>query len=392
MATRPGSRSRHTPCQPTRPDAGSHASRAASLAVVSRNAYLPLRARVGRAEASSSVGRHRSGGFRRTLAAFKYTSSPRRGHATARSYVHRRGVAYILSTTDERSAADPTASHAGVVAPARAIWLHPRRSASVALDRGVPPPYTPGSTFTAPTHNLEYIPMAIVKLGSMVVAASGMLGGVIFSHNKGGAYVKAFSVPTNPQTILQQDVRTDFAQLVSDWTGVLDQDDRDSWIDYAEVTPVTNALGESHLITGQNWFIRTNTPLLQAGLTPVLVAPPIGAGPPMDAVFDIVAALFGVQEYTVAFDATQPWTSVDGAAMLVYAASPTSPGSKRMDLPFRLLTTILGDSVTPPTSPVTALKSPWALQTGDRVVLEGRIVTPIGLDSGRFRSPDGLVT
>ena len=233
--------------------------------------------------------------------------------------------------------------------------------------------------------------MALIKLGPMVVAASGLIGGTIFSHNKGGDYVKAFSVPTNPDTLRQQDVRSDFASLVVAWTNDLTQLQRDGWNDFAETTPRLNALGEPVFWSGQQTYISVNATLLQAALTRQDDNPPIAAAPPPDTVFDIASVASTPDQLVVDFNDAATWVSIDGAALLIYMGRPRSPGVVNVKVPFRFVTAILGDAITAPTSPSSVFTSPWSLSSGDLVFIEGRIVLPNGLQTARFRSDDATV-
>ncbi|KKM60440.1 hypothetical protein LCGC14_1541780 [marine sediment metagenome] len=230
--------------------------------------------------------------------------------------------------------------------------------------------------------------MALIKPGPMVTAISGLLGGVIFSRNKGGAYAKSFAVPTNPNTLRQQDVRSDFASLVVAWVNDLTQLLRDGWNDFAETTPRLNALGETVFWTGQQTYISVNATLLQAALTRQDTAPPIAAAPPPDTAFAITALDSSPAQMAVAFDDTALWTAIDGAALLIYMARPRSPGVVNTKVPFRFAGAILGDAVTAPTSPVIFTTLPWTVAAGDLVFNDGRIVLPSGLQTARFRSDD----
>lgn len=233
---------------------------------------------------------------------------------------------------------------------------------------------------------------AIIVPGPMAAEARGKLGGVIFSRNRGGTYVKNFAAPVNPDTLRQQDVRSDFARLVADWGTVLSEAERDGWRDYALANPVLNSLGQSILLTGQQWFVKVNAPLLQAALAPVDPAPPLGAGPPPDTAFQILSASAASQTVSIGFDVLQPWVGVTGSAMLLYMMKPTSAGSSNVKQQFRHTSTILGDTTTPPTSPLGVIGLGFTFTVGDRLIYEGRIVTGNGLQSARFRSNEFIAT
>lgn len=104
-------------------------------------------------------------------------------------------------------------------------------------------------------------------------APSGSLGGQVASHNRFGYYMRTKSIPTNPATTRQEAVRGYFGTLVNNWINVLSQNQRDGWNNYGQQVPVLDALGNPINLTGQNQYIRSNTPRLQAGLVAISNAP-----------------------------------------------------------------------------------------------------------------------
>lgn len=101
-------------------------------------------------------------------------------------------------------------------------------------------------------------------------AYSGSFGGVTASHNKGGAYFRRRSVPTSPNTARQQAVKSIVGGLVQAWSDELSAVQRAAWRDYAANVPRQDTLGQTINLSGQNWYIGVNTPILQAlnsGLT-----------------------------------------------------------------------------------------------------------------------------
>lgn len=99
---------------------------------------------------------------------------------------------------------------------------------------------------------------------------SGKLGGMVASRNRGGQYFRRKAVPVNPDTGRQSEVRSNFATLISMWNNELTQSQRNSWIQWAANTPRIDSLGQTHILTGQNAFIGSNSLRLQAGLPLVL--------------------------------------------------------------------------------------------------------------------------
>lgn len=101
--------------------------------------------------------------------------------------------------------------------------------------------------------------MAILTFASPVSGLRGKVGGNIFSANKGGPYLKAWSRGSNPRTFVQSGHRANFISFSTTWI-TLSQANRDSWDTYAALTAqdLINSLGETYSISGFNWFIRIN--------------------------------------------------------------------------------------------------------------------------------------
>lgn len=230
---------------------------------------------------------------------------------------------------------------------------------------------------------------AIIIPGPMVAEARGKLGGLIFSRNGGGTYAKTMAVPTNPATILQGNVRADFAQLASDWTETLTPIQRDAWIDYAAATPWTNSLGQVINLTGTNWFVKLNAVRLQAALAIVVAPPAVGTSEPQDNSFnisDVTPSDPGPGQIEVTFDDTRPWTTEDGAMMMVYQGQPQSLGVENFGIRYRFSFAILG-AVVPPTSPVT-LGTEWFIPAGGvKHTAQARIMRADMRESARVQSP-----
>ena len=115
--------------------------------------------------------------------------------------------------------------------------------------------------------------MAIIRFGTNIAEASGSISGTVFSHNKGGPYIRNRRVPTNPDTERQGEVRSIFAALAAAWTNVLSAAERATWDAYAEANTILNALGQAVKQTGLAWYVRCNARLQDAGLTLVAEAP-----------------------------------------------------------------------------------------------------------------------
>lgn len=191
----------------------------------------------------------------------------------------------------------------------------------------------------------------------IVTQASGSVGGVTYSRNRGGLYRRARAIPTNPDTSAQQQVRNAFTIMLNIWNG-LTSAQRDAWDLYGESTPKVDVLGSPIQLSGQNEFVGSNTARFQAATrvaTPTDL--PIVTGAPT--VFnrgDFTTPSFSASVATgidVSFDNTDDWANEDEAALLIYQGRPVNAGRTFFKGPYRLIAAVLGDSTTAPTSPVT---------------------------------------
>jgi len=99
--------------------------------------------------------------------------------------------------------------------------------------------------------------MAIIKMGPLVDEARGKMGGMIFSRNSSGMFMKANAMPTNARTIKTYNARASFGAMSTKWRG-LEDDDRNAWITTATVTTWINSLGVEFHPTGFQLFMSYN--------------------------------------------------------------------------------------------------------------------------------------
>ncbi len=221
-------------------------------------------------------------------------------------------------------------------------------------------------------------------IGTIATSMSGKLGGVVASHGRGGAYFRAKTIPTNPNTPRQIAVRTRIKNLAIAWANDLTQAQRDAWDLYAANVPFIDSIGESIFLTGINHYSRSNQAKLQAGLARVDDAP---------STFTLAAAegslgatgSAAADTVDITFDDAKTWASEDNAAQLVFVGQPVNPSIKFFGGPFRFAGALLGNSTTPITSPQT-LASPFVLDVGVQVFVETRILRADGRLSARART------
>lgn len=184
-------------------------------------------------------------------------------------------------------------------------------------------------------------PMALFK-SSLLAQASGSLAGTVFSHNRGGQYMRNRSIPTNPSTARQASVREALSTLVYAWSNTLSEAQRTAWTAYADNTPVLNRLGDSIRLTGQQMFVRCGTVRLQAGLSAPTDGPttPGLAESPNIIVSDVFTGGQGVVSGTV------PGAGTSGAVSL-YMGRPVGAARSPVHVPERYVitdTTLVGNA------------------------------------------------
>ncbi len=219
-------------------------------------------------------------------------------------------------------------------------------------------------------------------LSHVFSAASGSVGGLTYSHNAGGNYVRAKTIPTNPASPFQEAVRNIVAFLTGNWNINLTAAQRATWKTYADNVNWTDKQGQQITLSALAHYVRSNVPRLQAGLARVDDAPFIMAlatfGNPA---FGFAAA---TQEAAVQFLTGNNWVDTDGSAMLVYISRQQLPTIDYFKGPYRFAAAILGDSATPPTSPA-AIAAPFAGDIGNRVFFKVSVTEADGRLSEPFR-------
>lgn len=184
---------------------------------------------------------------------------------------------------------------------------------------------------------------------------SGTLSGVVFSHNRNGAYCRARALPINPRTNNQTLIRAVFSLQSNDWTLRSDAQ-RTAWRDYALTMPLVDSLGQTYFISGFNAFVRGNTfrrfnelgiktngPVVggqAASLTPAvdsIVLTDSASGTP-DSIEIDVASLFWFGR------------NVDDTVLMVSLGPILNAGVFFFSTPFQKRGTILGDAASPPAS------------------------------------------
>lgn len=219
-----------------------------------------------------------------------------------------------------------------------------------------------------------------MKVKGLLTQMSGSLGGITASHNRGGLYLRARAIPTDPGTLQQTAVRNIFGGLANRWQTVLTAAQRAAWDTYAANVPVVDTLGDPLQLTGQQHYVRSNTALEQAGLTVVDDGPVVMALGELSPVSVTIAG--GGSVVSVTFDDADDWVGEDDAAMLVLASRQVSPAINYFKGPYRFAAKVDGSSTLPPIPPA-SVTSKFPYTSGNKGFIQVRAVRA----DGRLSSP-----
>lgn len=201
--------------------------------------------------------------------------------------------------------------------------------------------------------------------------ASGSIGGITYSRNRGGMYTRARAMPTNPNTPFQQAIRSAVAALTSRWNNTLTAAERLGWDVYAQLVPLLNRLGESHNVGGLAMYVRSNVPRVQAGLGIVDSFPSeFNLGEMTAPTAGTISA--GGGTIAVAFDVGDLWADEDDAHLLIYVSRGQNPSINFFKGPYRYAGRVDGNAITPPTSPA-SITLPFAVVAGQQVMARAAV-------------------
>lgn len=119
--------------------------------------------------------------------------------------------------------------------------------------------------------------MALMSPGPMIGVASGRVGGTIFSHNRGGQYVRNGTIPVTVTSDPAQNAKAILAEASAEWRGLTDAQ-RNAWTNWAQTHQIFNRIGSLITLSGQQAYVQLNARLKHAGAS-VISEPPIAASP-----------------------------------------------------------------------------------------------------------------
>jgi hypothetical protein len=195
--------------------------------------------------------------------------------------------------------------------------------------------------------------VALIVQGGLAPTVSGKVGNSVFARNRGGAYIRNFVKPINPQTVLQNAVRGAFAGLSAQWAS-LNAAGQLGFSNLAAATPFPNRVGLTNILPPLSMFQKMNMPRVLAGLDVVTTAPTAPF------TLDWNPSAFFVEpgsttEIAVNYDdaPTNIWQADAGSALLVYLSPPLSPGINFYKGKYNFAGMVRGSGSVNPPSPQT---------------------------------------
>lgn len=230
---------------------------------------------------------------------------------------------------------------------------------------------------------------------ALTTAASGSIDGMTASHNRGGRYFRARSIPTDPATSFQLTMRQALLSLSTRYTEILTNAQREAWTIYAADTPVVNPLGDLIILSGQQMYLRCQTPRYQA----LMFTRPAGTAytPPTITIADDAPTTPGAEDVGfLALDAAEAgagyrtsttslanatigwdegsgatWMGQDEAILLVYLSRSQPQAKNYFRGPYGFAGFVQGAAIEP-TSP-SSIEAPFPMIEGQRVYWRAQV-------------------
>lgn len=194
----------------------------------------------------------------------------------------------------------------------------------------------------------------------------GKVGGVVWSRNKGGPYLRLRSTPTNPNTARQQAVRNYVGWCATTWSEVLTEPEREQWREWAETHSWTNSLGITIFLTALDWYTMVNARLLDCAGAPITTPDDLSAPGPLET---MVLAIPTATTCTIAFTPELP----SGYRLVLWGSGPLGLGQNPNFRQMRLIGYSAADAPTPVTFAL-----PYTMPDGAKLKVYGGLMSDRG--------------
>lgn len=184
---------------------------------------------------------------------------------------------------------------------------------------------------------------------ALLTQASGSVGGITASRNRGGMYFRARAIPVDPNTPAQATIRAILGSLVNRWINTLTIGQRNNWDVYAANVPLTGPLGDPITVSGMNHYVRANTPRSQILATIIDDAPFIfdtGTLGPVVA----LSAIQATQTVSWSVNDLDDWNIADGH-IIFQQSRPQNQTINFFRGPYRFMNSFEGPQISPIAGP-----------------------------------------
>lgn len=177
-----------------------------------------------------------------------------------------------------------------------------------------------------------------VLLGQIAADARGTLGGVVFSRNRYGSYVRSHVSPVQPRTSRQLAQRESFTFASKSWR-LLTAAQREAWRTFAATQTFENIFGLSKRLSGQALYMKLNLGLVTCCRSdPDAECCPNALTDPPTSLNTCCLSNFEVECEDLA--ATWGPDGDDNCCLAIYATAPHSPGRKFVEGEYRLIAVV----------------------------------------------------
>lgn len=188
--------------------------------------------------------------------------------------------------------------------------------------------------------------MALIK-GTMLSDIRGSINGSTYARNRYGAYARNRTVPVNPNSSSQVDIRAALTGGTENWRNLTGAQ-RLSWKLYADGTPQTNKLGDVIYLSGQAMYVKHFTFATYHGIS-VPTNPP--AEPGSSAQISLADIILASSASTAPNSIEATWTGGATTASDFYAifiSPPVSVGRSFFKGPWQGSTAAAGTALSGP--------------------------------------------
>lgn len=212
------------------------------------------------------------------------------------------------------------------------------------------------------------------------IPVSGSKGASTFSRNRYGAYQRRRTKPVNPDSVLQQSIRSNMRTAVELWTDTLTEVQRQAWTDWAAAVPWLNKIGETVQLTGQAAWIRAYVARNYWLLTPTgyFAPPPSATLPSLVITEESVQLTYDISANTLEFEAGAPLASnswqVETGRLNIMVSQPVNLSRNFRPNRFRKLGTYVVGEVPTATVNLAGETSPWVPWSGCRMWVKLRAI------------------